>query len=120
MSVGHTCGLACWTAQDDVCHCSCGGINHGCMRGEGGVQPVRSRKFQGEFFELSFVCHGFKELMKLREEHPELFTGSYLRTQPSKAEVMKWPELASFRNQSVVERMMNPPICMWTRSTKYK
>ena len=37
---GHTCGEACWHAREDVCRCSCGGRNHGCLR-DGNTQPDR-------------------------------------------------------------------------------
>lgn len=30
----HTCGDACWHAHEDICRCSCGGRNHGCLRKE--------------------------------------------------------------------------------------
>jgi len=38
--LGHTCGEACWHAREDVCRCSCGGRNHGCLR-DGNTQPDR-------------------------------------------------------------------------------
>ena len=54
---GHTCGFNCWMAEEDVCHCSCGGANHGIMR-QGGSQPQRTAKIGGQFYELVAVVMG--------------------------------------------------------------
>lgn len=121
MNAGHTCGLACWTAMDDVCHCSCGGVNHGCMRAVSGVQPIRSRKHQGVFYELVAVVKGYGEMLKLRQEHPEYFTGTYMSKVPSKKEVASWPELAQFREHvHSYEWYTHPAVCLWVKSDKYK
>lgn len=48
---GSTCGFACWQANEEVCRCSCGGANHGILR-LGGVQPQRTAKIDGQFYEL--------------------------------------------------------------------
>src|SRR5436305_4038375 len=50
-----TCGEACWMAREDVCRCSCGGRNHGCLRTADGVQPVRQAKIGGMRCELRGV-----------------------------------------------------------------
>src|SRR5689334_12320533 len=42
-----TCGDACWSAREDICRCSCGGKNHGCMRDESGQRPERTAKIDG-------------------------------------------------------------------------
>ena len=54
---GSTCGDNCWHAREDVCHCSCGGKNHGILT-VGGTAPVRSSKVDGEFYELVAVIPG--------------------------------------------------------------
>ncbi|UOF78061.1 hypothetical protein [Caudoviricetes sp.] len=118
MNLGHTCGPQCWTAKDDVCHCSCGGANHGCLRTEGGVQPIRSRKINGRFYELHSVHRGYGELMKLRQEK-DWPLGTITKTATS-SEVDRWPELTAFRNQSPVDRILQPPVCVWKISDKYK
>jgi hypothetical protein len=51
----HTCGEACWEAREEVCRCSCGGANHGCLRDRGGVQPVRTAKIDGDRYSLLSV-----------------------------------------------------------------
>lgn len=116
--IGHTCGIACWTAQEDICRCSCGGINHGVLRSEGGIQPVRSKKIQGIFYELHSVHRGYGEILKLLERRE--LPGNFVRSTATRAEVAKWPELTMFRAQSDVDRTMNPPICVWSPSAKYK
>lgn len=53
-----TCGEACWHAREDVCRCSCGGKNHGCLKTTGGEQPVRQCKIAGHFYRLAAVGDG--------------------------------------------------------------
>jgi len=53
---GHTCGDACWHAREEICRCSCGGKNHGILRTANGVRPVRTRKIDGNFYELVAIC----------------------------------------------------------------
>ena len=36
-----TCGEACWSAQHDVCRCSCGGANHGIKKRGGSADRTR-------------------------------------------------------------------------------
>lgn len=50
-----TCGEACWHAEEDVCRCSCGGRNHGCLKVEGGKRPVRTARIDGERYKLAAV-----------------------------------------------------------------
>ena len=116
---GHTCGIACWTAQDDICHCSCGGVNHGCLRTADGTQPVRSRKHQGVFYELHRVIKGYKEMMMLRQNEPDLFKQVAYYKPATTAEIMKWPELKAYRTMSPVQRIMDPILLFWVKSTKY-
>jgi hypothetical protein len=52
MLTEQTCGEACWHAREDICRCSCGGKNHGCLRTEDGVQPARTSKIDGHLYEL--------------------------------------------------------------------
>jgi hypothetical protein len=49
---GHTCGDHCWHAKELVCRCSCGGANHGILLTKDGIQPQRTRKIDGKFYEL--------------------------------------------------------------------
>jgi hypothetical protein len=50
-----TCGETCWHAAEDVCRCSCGGRNHGCLTIDGAVRPVRTAKIDGERYALAGV-----------------------------------------------------------------
>lgn len=44
-AIGHTCGMACWAAKEDVCRCSCGGRNHGILRnGDESLERTMHRK----------------------------------------------------------------------------
>jgi hypothetical protein len=55
MVTEQTCGDACWHAREDICRCSCGGRNHGCLRTEDGQQPSRTRKIKGAMYQLVAV-----------------------------------------------------------------
>ena len=50
-----TCGEACWHAKDEICRCSCGGKNHGCLKTPDGVKPERTAKIGGERYVLVAV-----------------------------------------------------------------
>lgn len=54
---GSTCGDACWHAREDVCRCSCGGVNHGILLA-GGDRPQRTCKIDGQFYELAGIVAG--------------------------------------------------------------
>lgn len=62
-----TCGEACWHARDEICRCSCGGRNHGVLRGKNGVQPKRSARIDGIMYSLEAVGL-FDELYGKAEE----------------------------------------------------
>lgn len=125
-----TCGEACWHALEDVCRCSCGGKNHGCLRDGNGVQPVRTRKIAGERYKLRAVGEGSREIaeelnrrqwkqverpivthdgkrMQYKYRWRETDPGAPARvTYATQSEVERWPELAAYRGQR--ER---PAIC---------
>jgi hypothetical protein len=50
-----TCGEACWNAREEICRCSCGGKNHGCMKTADGTRPTRQSKIDGFRYELAAV-----------------------------------------------------------------
>lgn len=50
-----TCGEACWHAREDVCRCSCGGRNHGCLTHGDGKRPERTSKIGGHLYKLLAV-----------------------------------------------------------------
>ena len=116
---GHTCGIVCWAAQDDVCHCSCGGVNHGILRKQPGHPVVRTRKKDDKFYELTSVLHGHKELMILLQEDPKFYANGCWTQVATKAEVSTWPELTRFRTQSPVDRVLHSPLLIWTPTNKY-
>lgn len=118
---GHTCGIACWAAREETCRCSCGGVNHGCLKTAGGEQPARSRKIQGQFYELAAVFNGYGEVC---DEHMKkdsaVFTGSTVTKNATKAEIEAWPELKSFRGRDAVTAIMKPAVTIWKLSNRYK
>ena len=50
-----TCGFSCWHAKEEICHCSCGGKNHGCMKTGDREQPTRTARIDGKMYELVAV-----------------------------------------------------------------
>lgn len=49
-----TCGEPCWHAKEEICRCSCGGKNHGCLN-DGREQPQRHSKINGRSYKLEGV-----------------------------------------------------------------
>lgn len=52
---GSTCGEACWHAREEICRCSCGGKNHGCLKSGNGEHPERTAKIDGKRYKLAAV-----------------------------------------------------------------
>lgn len=50
-----TCGEPCWHAREEVCRCSCGGKNHGCLLTADGARPQRMAKIDGHRYKLAGV-----------------------------------------------------------------
>lgn len=72
---GLTCGLNCWMAKEDICRCSCGSLNHGIMRDNGGVQPERTKHQQGKLYKLVAVIGSYIDAEQLvRDDY-----GSWLK-----------------------------------------
>lgn len=114
---GHTCGEACWAAREDVCRCSCGGVNHGVLRDANGIRPVRTRRVDNHWYELEAVVPGYRAAMDYvraaNDAEGRPFQVSYA-IRPSwgpapvlaictatKAQVKAWPELTSFRGWDI-------------------
>jgi len=112
-----TCGEACWQAVEEVCRCSCGGKNHGCMRTADGVRPQRTAKIDGYRYTLQAVgtdlydaavainkAAGFKAIDKISDtltyhySWSETDKGAPARLKSaSQKQIDTWPELASAR-----------------------
>jgi hypothetical protein len=109
-----TCGEACWHAREDVCRCSCGGKNHGCLRTADGSRPNRTAKIDGYRYELRAVgtyseMHG--EASSVNDNAPKRRIGSYEygwdaaeKGAPARvksatqSQFDKWPELKASRD----------------------
>lgn len=138
VTTGQTCGDACWHAREDLCRCSCGGRNHGCLRTKDGEQPIRTRKVGGYAYKLAAVpvidsdtclAASFRPLHEqVRQiEMASIAKGEfkdsdfYQRTgkagfpcllkTANEGEVKRWPELAAWRE-------FHPwrPLLLWVRS----
>lgn len=132
---GTTCGLTCWYAREDICRCSCGGVNHGCLRGEGGEQPARTRKIAGYVYQCISVTTDYSAAENevrwldntvaqagiVRPRYWERTHYAYwlseekgkpaIRKQPSDSEIERWPELAAYR-----DRFSRRPQMVWLRT----
>jgi hypothetical protein len=124
-----TCGEACWTAREDICRCSCGGKNHGCLRTADGIQPIRTAKIDGFRYELKAVgidvyveaaainhAAGKKHVVIGTWEHDYPWEindkGAPARVKKAtKSQLMGWPELASHKAEiAAIEARPHAPI----------
>ena len=120
-----TCGDACWHAREDICRCSCGGKNHGCLRDANGVKPVRTARIDGVMRRLAGVGNGVGEeaqrLNMLANEHykyaadcrDRCFARIPARIRcATRAQIAKWPELTAYRELKPWERR---PYLLWIK-----
>src|SRR6476469_507082 len=108
-----TCGDACWHAREDICRCSCGGKNHGCLRDASGDQPVRTSRIDGYMYELQAVGYDLDKVGdKINEDanlygiytyntarsRDAMYRGAPAKTRyATQSQVDRWPELAAYR-----------------------
>lgn len=107
-----TCGEACWEAREDICRCSCGGKNHGCMRTADGIRPSRTAKLDGYRYQLKAVgnnVHADARALNeatgetfhyAAESRDRMFAGLPAKIRcATDAQVDKWEELAGYRER---------------------
>ena len=126
-----TCGEACWTAKEDVCKCSCGGHNHGCLLTTEGVQPTRNCKIDSFRYELVAIGK-YSEIYQqgqniCKEGYRKIIghsTYSYGVTDPgsparvkaaSSVQVANWKELDTYKKMERLEFYHNKPYMLWKR-----
>jgi len=133
-----TCGENCWHAKEEVCRCSCGGANHGCLLVNGAQQPIRTKRIDGAMYELAEVGVKPYEIdERLRKDFPpkcvvpesipqycdkdkpgfKTYYWTYqslnspLRCKTAtKEQLAKWPELTAYRN---IEPWKLPVYVLW-------
>ena len=113
-----TCGEPCWEAREDVCRCSCGGKNHGCMRTADGIRPTRNAKIDGYRYELKAVGNdiyseakainraaGYRSVDRISDtltyhySWNETDKGAPARMKTaSDSQIENWPELSAYRD----------------------
>ena len=127
-----TCGEACWQAREDVCRCSCGGINHGVIPHDG-QRPERTRKIARHLYQLVAVespaasCRamGMRPLEDAERQirNAAVEAGMWRRYDytstpgypakiktASESEVARWPELTAFKGMNGYR-----PTTLWVR-----
>ena len=139
-----TCGEACWHAREDICRCSCGGRNHGCLNTKDGSQPSRTRKIKNTMYQLVTIesdnpnecraatmkpIHTMQYLINRKAianglfEHHELNCSaeycpkplpSYVKT-ASEPEIKRWIELANWRER-IAKCYWDKPLTLWVRA----
>lgn len=132
-----TCGEGCWYAREDVCRCSCGGINHGCLKTEDGIKPIRTSNIDGSIYELKAIgtwrdleaqakeinkAAGHKMVDKVTEtliyhyDWKSTDKGAPARVKSaSKDQIARWEELSSFRAMDRYELFRNQPYLLWVK-----
>lgn len=121
---GHTCGESCWRADEDICRCSCGGKNHGCLREKNGVRPTRTSRIDGNMYELKAVgdevhdqAVAINEAAGVDFLYADTSRERMYRNIPAKtrkasaSQVAKWPELAAWRDRD----QYYAPYLLWVR-----
>ena len=108
-----TCNMACWHAQEDVCHCMCRGVNHGIMR-NGGGQPGRYCQRKGVQYQLHGIHARWSdantEAWDLKKAHSAVHGhGRWGAPEPAfnqmaTGHMLKWPEVQAFLAGQVGER----------------
>lgn len=108
-----TCGEPCWHATEDVCRCSCGGKNHGCLKTADGVRPTRMSKIDGERYKLAGVglrgdliasAQAINSRQWRRLEVPELIIGSTARNHDVEG-APRWTEADAQRARAAGEKV---------------
>jgi len=122
-----TCNIACWEAREDVCHCMCGGRNHGIMR-HGYDRPGRYCQRKGAAFKLEGIYTEWLEarnktfeLMKQYNESHNL--PCYIESsfqQNATGHMLKWDEVKNFTGGNELNEMLCPPILVWVRTDEFK
>lgn len=106
---GSTCGDNCWHAREEVCRCSCGGANHGCLLAAGAEQPARTARIDGELMQLAAVGHYSEMCSQADQIHWRARKVEAVGWRPkmprypahckaaTSAQIAKWPELSAYR-----------------------
>lgn len=130
-----TCGEACWTAKEELCKCSCGGNNHGCLNTPESITPKRTCKIDGFRYELIAIgkyseIYNYGERMNKEEGTKKLigtYTYYYNVTEPgalarvkaaSGVQITHWKELEIYHELLINKRdefYRNKPFLLWRR-----
>ena len=117
-----TCNVSCWEAVQDICMCSCGGVNHGITK-RGGNQPARTRSIQGTWYIFVKVVLGqnnaYREACRLSDRPSEVARQANARYKwvvqsASESQVNSWPELEAHKGKTF--RKYTGPYIIWCRS----
>jgi hypothetical protein len=125
-----TCSVACWMAREEVCRCSCGGRNHGCLKTGTGEQPIRECKIDGVRYQLKAVGlwrEIYQQGQAINRAAPKRRIGAnyechwYMSDKGAPARMKlastsqfeKWAELAAYREAGAIKR----PYLLWERVT---
>lgn len=132
-----TCGEACWEAREEICRCSCGGKNHGCLREKNSKQPNRSAKIDGFPYVLKAVgcvkdimsaareinnAAGTRETIKISDtrayQYPwtEKDKGAPARVKKATdAQRHYWDELSAWAEDNLSNTYVAPPYLLWVK-----
>ena len=127
-----TCGEGCWTAKEELCKCSCGGNNHGCLLTPEGVQPNRTCKIDGfryELVEIGKYSELYTKGERINKEEGKTKTignytyhshvtdpGALVRVRAaSTIQIRNWIELAIYNKMERIELHYNKPYLLWRR-----
>ena len=128
---GSTCGDNCWSAREEICRCSCGGANHGCVEVDSdGTRPQRTCRIQRHVYRLiaTGTYSHLEGLLRRVFQHcrdNDIATHSYshsdyryvsetvaIRKAGTRQQVESWPELAAAKD---VPFNRSPRDLLWLR-----
>lgn len=124
-----TCGEACWHAKEDICRCSCGGKNHGCLRSANSEQPERTCRIKSGVYKLIAVGSAGDLEDKAQEinkragidflyahtSQDRLYSNIPAKMKcASQSQINTWPELSAWRGKTETELYFDrKPYLLW-------
>lgn len=121
-----TCGEACWYAKEDVCRCSCNGLNHGCLLKAGAQQPGRTAIIDGARYRLAAVgktdVYGGAEAINKSQPKRKLGNYEYVWRETeagaparvrkaTESQIERWAELAAAKEEiAAIKSRRHAPI----------
>ena len=111
-----TCCEKCWYAKEEICRCQCGGRNHGILRQDGAVQPIRTRRVKAYRYQLEAVVYcpndAFIMTQKAVEKELKELNGRDYFVELAPKAAFNWPELTAYVDRA---NHWHRPMLIWKK-----